>query len=75
MSTFNEHDIVYHRTPGGQIFIGIITRKLDFVDLYTVMWRMRSSNGGYESYWYNADAEADKISLVGPMPEGVEWDV
>jgi hypothetical protein len=75
MNTFNEHDIVYHRSVGGFHYIGVVVKKIDYFDAYKVMWWMRSRDGSYDSYWSDSDADADKITLIGPMPEGVEWDV
>lgn len=69
VSDFEVMDLVYHATPSGIKYIGVI-KSIDKnyetcdVDWYTVP-------GG--QYFLDSTADLSRIERIGPMPEGAEW--
>ena len=66
---FKLDDIVYHVTPSGIKYIGIVKAISAMSKTADIAW-YTVPNG---KYFMNSPADLSRIERIGPMPEGAEW--
>lgn len=63
------NDIVFHTTPSGIKYIGIVKAISGLSNTGDIAW-YTVPNG---KYFMNSPADLSRVELIGPMPEGAEW--